>query len=150
MIAPCADQLAPKALTPSIWAAKSARCASSRRLFLCHSAALLVQPAIAPICSSVNCWRDPWRFWLVLAPAHLEDADLVVLAVRQTVATTVAPDTGECRLQIAAVADRQNLSITISWAYSPQHLFYFDFFRRKQRDTACRGFYDRVHEDLLD
>ena len=87
---------------------------------------------------------------VVLAPAHLEDADLVVAAVRQTVAMTVAPATRGAPTRCRAAADGEDLIEHDFLADVRSNLFYFNFFAGGNAILLAAGFYDRVHVDLFE
>ena len=89
-------------------------------------------------------------FLVVLATAHLEDADLVVLAVCQYRDThCCAGHQGRTHFQFSAVADGQNLVEYDFLAYVRSNLFYFNFFTSSNSVLLAAGFYDRVHIDLF-
>ena len=85
-------------------------------------------------------------FLIVLATAHLEDANLVVLAVRQYCdCDGCAGHQGSANLEIAADTDSQNLVDHDFLAYVRSNLFYFNFFAGSNTILFATGFYDRVH-----
>jgi octaprenyl-diphosphate synthase len=87
----------------------------------------------------------------VLATAHLEDANLVVLAVRQyRDCHRCAGHQGRANLDFSAVADGQNLVDHDFLAYVRSNLFYFNFFAGSNAILLAAGFYDRVHVNLLE
>ncbi len=89
-------------------------------------------------------------FLIVLATAHFENADLVVLAVCHDRDThCCAGHQGSTNLQICAVADCQNLVEHNLLAYVRSNLFYFNFFAGSNPILLAAGFYDRVHDDLF-
>src|SRR6185369_768034 len=91
----------------------------------------------------------PLALLIVLATAHLEDANLVVLAVRHHSGFhSCAGHQGGADLDLAAVADGQNLVDHDLLAYVRSNLFYFNFFAGSNAILLATGFYDRVHVDL--
>ncbi len=87
---------------------------------------------------------------VVLATAHLEDAHLVVLAVSHHGGfDSRAGHQGRADLQVAAVADSQNLVDHDFLANVRSNLFYFDFFAGSNAILLATGFYDRVHVNLV-
>ncbi|KQM71226.1 hypothetical protein ASE76_08395 [Xylophilus sp. Leaf220] len=89
-------------------------------------------------------------FLIVLATAHLEDANLVVLAVGQYGdCHGCAGHQGRSDLEFSAVSDGQNLVDHDFLAYVRSNLFYFNFFAGSNAILLAAGFYDRVHVNLL-
>ncbi|KRI01563.1 hypothetical protein AO057_00305 [Curvibacter sp. PAE-UM] len=89
----------------------------------------------------------PLTFLIVLATAHLEDANLVVLAVSHDRGfDSRAGHQGCTDLEFSAVADCQNLVDDDLLAYVRSNLFYFNFFASSNTILFATGFYDRVHE----
>lgn len=87
---------------------------------------------------------------IVLTTAHLEDANLVVLAVgHDSGYHGCAGHQGCANLEFSAVADSQNLIDHDLLAYVRSNLFYFNFFAGSNAILLAAGFYDRVHDDLL-
>ena len=87
---------------------------------------------------------------VMLAPPHLEDANLVVLAVRHHSGFhSCAGHQGGADLDLAAVADCQYLVDHDFLAYVRSNLFYFNFFAGSNAILLATGFYDRVHVDLF-
>ena len=93
----------------------------------------------------------PLTFLIVLATAHLEDANLVVLAVRHHRGfDSRAGHQGRTNLELSAVADSQNLVDDDLLAYVRSNLFYFNFLASSNTILFATGFYDRVHVDLFE
>src|SRR6478609_9401251 len=92
----------------------------------------------------------PLALLVVLATAHLEDANLVVLAVSHHGGFhRCAGHQGRADLDFAAVADGENLVDHDFLAYVRSNLFYFNFFAGSNAILLATGFYDRVHVDLV-
>jgi octaprenyl-diphosphate synthase len=92
----------------------------------------------------------PLTFLIVLTTTHLEDANLVVLAVcHHSGFDSRAGHQGRANLEFSAVADCQNLVDHDLLAYVRSNLFYFDFFASGNAILLATGFYDRVHVDLF-
>eukprot|EP01137_Pigoraptor_chileana_P032081 Opistho-2@20891 len=90
-------------------------------------------------------------FLIVLATAHLEDANLVVQAVRQhRDCHRCAGHQGRANLDFSAVSDSQNLVDHDFLAYVRSNLFYFNFLAGSNAILLAAGFYDRVHVNLLE
>ena len=90
-------------------------------------------------------------FLIMLATAHLENADLVVLAVRHDCDLDgCAGHQGRANLYVCAVSDCQHLIEHNFLAYVRSNLFYFNFFAGCNPILLAAGFYDRVHVDLFD
>ena len=86
---------------------------------------------------------------VVLATAHLEDADLVVLAMRHDRGFySCAGYQGRSNLDFSAVSDGQNLVDDDLLAYIRSNLFYFDILAGSNAILLATGFYDRVQVDL--
>ena len=86
---------------------------------------------------------------VVLATAHLEDANLVVTTVREhRDRDSCAGNQGRAHLDLAAIADSQNLVDHDLLAHFRSNLFYFDFFASSNAILLATGFYDRVHMNL--
>src|SRR5205085_9947554 len=91
----------------------------------------------------------PLALLVVLATAHLEDANLVVLAVSHDRGChSCAGHPGSADLDLAAVADGEDLVDHDFLAYVRSNLFYFNFFAGSNAILLATGFYDRVHVDL--
>jgi len=89
-------------------------------------------------------------FLIVLATAHFENADLVVLAMRHDRDThCCAGHQGCANLQLCAATDCQNLVEHNFLAYIRSNLFYFNFFASSNSVLFATSFYDRVHNNLL-
>ena len=89
-------------------------------------------------------------FLVMLATAHLEDADFVVLAMRHDCDThCCAGHQGRTNLDISAVSDGQHLVNHDFLAYVRSNLFYFNFFASSNTILFAAGFYDRVHVNLF-
>src|SRR3954468_24421927 len=87
---------------------------------------------------------------VVLAAAHLEDAHLLVLAVRDDRRLHRGTGhQGDADLQVAAVAERENLIDRDFLADVRSNLFYLDLVAGSNAILLASGFYDRVHSDLL-
>jgi len=87
---------------------------------------------------------------VVLAAAHLEDADLVVLSMCQdSGCDCCAGYQGGTDPDFCAVADSKHLIDHNLLAYIRSNLFYFDFFARSNTILFATGFYDRVHMNLF-
>jgi hypothetical protein len=87
---------------------------------------------------------------VVLATAHLEDADLLVPAMSQhRDCDRCAGNQGSAYLDFGAVADSQNLVKHDLLAHIRSNLFYFNFFASSNTILFATGFYDRVHMNLL-
>jgi hypothetical protein len=83
---------------------------------------------------------------VVLATAHLEDANLVVLAVRHDRGLDRGTGhQGSADLQVAAVSDSEHLVDRDFLADVRSNLFYFDFVAGSNTILLASGFYDRVH-----
>ena len=92
----------------------------------------------------------PLAFLIVLATTHLEDAYLVVLAVRQNCGCDCcAGYQGTADPDIRAVADSKNLINDNLLAHIRSNLFYFNFFASSNTILFATGFYDRVHMNLF-
>src|SRR5450830_1803865 len=92
----------------------------------------------------------PLTFLIMLAPAHFENADLVVFAMRyDRDAHRCTGHQGSPDLHLGAVADCQNLIKNNLLAYVRSNLFYFNFFASSNPILLATGFYDRVHVDLF-
>src|SRR4029079_14787771 len=92
----------------------------------------------------------PLALLIVLATAHLEDLDLVVLAVcHHSGCDSCAGHQGRADLDLAAVSNGKNLVKHDFLAYVRSNLFYFNFFAGSNAILLAPGFYDRVHVDLL-
>src|SRR5215218_10277500 len=92
----------------------------------------------------------PLALLIVLATAHLEDANLVVLAVRHHSGNhSCAGHQGCADLDLAAVSNGKNLVDHDFLAYVRSNLFYFNFFAGSNAILLATGFYDRVHVNLL-
>jgi len=82
---------------------------------------------------------------VVLATAHLEDADLVVTTLRQdSCFDSCASHQGRANLEFCAGADCQNLVDHDLLANVRSNLFYFNFFADSNLVLFAAGFYDRV------
>jgi hypothetical protein len=85
----------------------------------------------------------------MLATTHLEDADLVVTALRKHSALTCsAGDERRADLHGLAFADHENLVKGDFCANFCRYLFYFQFFASDNAILLATGFYDRVHVGL--
>ena len=83
---------------------------------------------------------------VVLAAAHLEDADLVVPAVSQNNRLDIRTrDPGSPDLQISAATHGENLFDHDFLAHVRSYLFYLDLFADGNLVLFASGFYDRVH-----
>src|SRR5438477_10109158 len=92
----------------------------------------------------------PLALLIMLATAHLEDANLVVLAVsHHSGFHSCAGHQGCADLDLAAVADGEHLVDHDFLAYVRSNLFYFNFFAGSNAILLATGFYDRVHVDLV-
>ena len=90
-------------------------------------------------------------FLIVLATTHLEDANLVVLAVRHDRGRDgCAGHQGRANLDLSAVADSQNLVDHDFLANVRSNLFYFNFLAGSNAILLAAGFYDCVHRYLSD
>jgi hypothetical protein len=86
---------------------------------------------------------------VVLATAHLEDADLVVPALRQHSGRySCAFNQGRADFQIRAASERENLVDHDLLANFRSNLFYFNFFASSNLVLLATGLYDRVHISL--
>src|SRR5205814_1942040 len=92
----------------------------------------------------------PLALLVVLATPHLEDANLVVLAVSHNGGFhSCAGHQGSTHLVRFAVDDGEHLVEHDFLAYVRSNLFYFNFFAGSNAILLATGFYDRVHVDLL-
>src|SRR5512147_22622 len=83
---------------------------------------------------------------IVLAATHLEDAHLVVLAVRHDRGLHAGTrHQGSPDFQIGAVSDSQHLVDRDLLANVRSNLFYLDLFAGGNAILLASGFYDRVH-----
>ena len=88
-------------------------------------------------------------FLVVLAPAHLEDANLVVTAVGHHRRFDACSGHQGCTdLELAAVTDSQYLIQHDLLAYFRSNLFYLDFFASGNAILLAAGVYDRLHVNL--
>src|SRR5690606_11893158 len=87
---------------------------------------------------------------IVLAPAHLEDADLVVTTLRKHRCRNRRPvDERRADRDLVAAADREDL---VDRDFRPdvrRYLFYFQFLAGSDAILLAAGFYDRVHGSNL-
>src|SRR5690606_32207001 len=87
---------------------------------------------------------------IVLAPAHLEDADLVVTTLRNHRCRNRRPvDEGRADRKLVAAADRQHLVDRDFRSDVRRYLFYFQFLAGSDTILLAAGFYDRVHGSNL-
>jgi hypothetical protein len=87
---------------------------------------------------------------VMLATTHLEDADLVVLAMGQDRGRDRrAGDQGAANPDVCAVPDSKHLVDDNLLAHIRSNLFYFDFFAGSNTVLFAAGFYDRVHMNLF-
>src|SRR6266704_2982270 len=83
---------------------------------------------------------------VMLATAHLEDADLVVLAMRHHGGLhSGARNQGTPDLQVRTAAHGQHLVDHDLLANIRSNLFYLDLFAGSNLVLLTTGFYDRVH-----
>ncbi len=89
----------------------------------------------------------PLVLLIVLAPAHLEDPDLLAAAVRDDGGLDRrARDDRLAEANAFAVADHQHLVENHFRAHVRRYLFYLEFFAGGNLVLLAAGFYDRVHE----
>src|SRR5690606_2152885 len=92
----------------------------------------------------------PLGLAIVLAPAHLEDADLVVTTLRNHRCRNRRPvHERRADRELVAVADREDL---VDRDFRPdvrRYLFYFQFLAGGDTILLAAGFYDRVHGSNL-
>jgi len=92
----------------------------------------------------------PLTLLVMLATAHLEDADLVMLAMGQDCGCDCcAGYQGGTDPDVCAVSDGKNLIDDNLLAYIRSNLFYFNFFAGSNTILFATGFYDRVHMNLF-
>ena len=88
-------------------------------------------------------------FLIVLATAHFENANLVVLAMgNHHGLDRCTGHQGRANLDFCAVTDGQNLINHDFLANVRSDLFYFDFFAGGHAILLATGFYDCVHKNL--
>src|SRR5690606_11911514 len=86
------------------------------------------------------------RLAIVLAPAHLEDADLVVTTLGNHRCRNRCPvHEGGADRKLVAAADRQDLVDRDFCSDVRRYLFYFQFLAGSDAILLAAGFYDRVH-----
>jgi octaprenyl-diphosphate synthase len=90
-------------------------------------------------------------FLIVLATAHFENANLVVLAVcHHRGFDSCTGHQGRAHLDFSAVSNGQNLVDHDLLANVRSNLFYFDLLASGNTILFATGFYDRVHNDLFE
>src|ERR1700712_2545704 len=128
------------------WAGNTARCTWSRRLFSVPFALLLGFSSSAGDVTDLQfgvLLAVALVLLVVLAAAHLEDAHLVVLAVRHDRGFHRGTGyQGHPDLQVAAVADCENLVDGDFLADVRSNLFYFDLVAGSNTILLASGFYD--------
>jgi len=83
---------------------------------------------------------------VVLATTHLEDANLVVLALSHNGGLHAgASNQGSADLEFRAASDSENFSDHDLLANFRSNLFYLDLFASSNLVLLATGFYDRVH-----
>ena len=91
------------------------------------------------------------RFAIVFTTAHLEDVDLVVLALcHHSGFNTRTGNQGRPNRQIRTAADSQHLIDHDFLANVRSNLFYHYFFTGNNLVLLTTGFYDRVHVSLFE
>src|SRR3990167_1412894 len=149
MIEPALTSSPPNAFTPSILGLESRPFRVEPPPFFC-----------AMLTYSSGCDRRDLQFGeiltvtlallVVLATTHLEDVNLVVPTMCQNRdCDRCAGNQGSANLDLAAVADCQNLIKHDLLTHIRSNLFYFNFFASSNTILFATGFYDRVHMNLL-
>ena len=104
---------------------------------------------MATISIWVKFWRWPWRFLIVFAATHFENADFFAATVCNYFCRYFrALDKGSAYFYRLAVSNHQNfgqfdLAVEFGW-----YLFYFQFFANGNFILFAAGFYDRVISPL--
>jgi hypothetical protein len=92
----------------------------------------------------------PLALLVMLATPHLEDADLVMFAMRKDRRCNCCTGhQGSANPNFGAISDGQNLVNDNLLAYVRSNLFYFNFFAGSNTILFATGFYDRVHVNLF-
>jgi octaprenyl-diphosphate synthase len=87
---------------------------------------------------------------IVLATAHLENFDLGMTTLSDHFGRNGSSgNEGGADLDRLALANHQNLVKRDFSAYISRYLFYFDFFASDNAILLAAGFYDRIHDELL-